>query len=68
MTHDFVLTEDRDGRPIAHRLDCPVIARERALGRPICTLLACERPLPADFNRHACLVTRISRDDMTQQA
>ena len=43
--HDFSLTEGPDGRPLAHRIDCPVVDKHRKAGRMICTLYGCEETL-----------------------
>jgi len=45
---DVALTEDdeRPGRVLAHRPDCPVVARHRKQDRMIMTMFGVELPIP----------------------
>ena len=52
---DLALTEGPNGKAIAHRADCPQVRALAAAGQPVMTMLGCEKPLPADVPRHACL-------------
>jgi len=51
---DIALTEGPDGRPLAHRPDCPVVQQHRAAGRFITTLYDIQGS-PADLACHSCL-------------
>ncbi len=51
---DIALTEGPDGKALAHRLDCPVVAEHREQGRPLATLFGIEE-LPSKVARHECL-------------
>lgn len=52
---DIALTEGEDGRPLAHRPDCPVVTAHRAAGKFIATLFDIRSELPADLAQHSCL-------------
>jgi hypothetical protein len=52
---DIALTEGPDGKPLAHRLDCPMVNRLRAKGHFIATLFDIQAGIPADLARHSCL-------------
>lgn len=55
MSYDYSLTADDDGRPVAHRVNCPVVQRHRREGKPIMTMYECEGPLPDYVRSHDCL-------------
>jgi hypothetical protein len=42
-------------RLVAHRPDCPMVARLRDEGKPLLTMLGCENNLPPDVKRHSCM-------------
>jgi hypothetical protein len=50
---DLALTE-RNGRVMAHRLDCAVVKLHRRQGRQIANLYGCER-MPTDVELCNCL-------------
>lgn len=56
--YDVTLTEDdeRPGKLLAHRPDCPMVSRHRDEDRPLMTMFGCEGPLPFDVRQHECLV------------
>jgi hypothetical protein len=56
MSYDLSLTQDEKGGLLAHRPDCPMVQDHRERDLPICTMLGCEGPLPADIKRHECLL------------
>jgi hypothetical protein len=51
---DLVLTEGPDGTVLAHKLDCPMVQQHRMHGRPLCTMIGCELPLPKNLQWHEC--------------
>lgn len=55
MPVDLTLTEDKDGGVKAHRPDCPEVERHRREGKPLCTMLGCQGPLPDRLRLHECL-------------
>jgi hypothetical protein len=62
MSYDLTLTEGPDGHGAqAHRPDCPVVQAHREQGKPLVTMVGCERPLPPGWNRHECLSEEVCR-------
>ena len=55
MTYDYTLTDDGNGRAMAHRTDCPDARRLAGAGEPVITLFQCQGELPASIKRHSCL-------------
>ena len=57
MSYDVSLALDESGKKlVAHRIDCPDVRHQAdVLEESVITLLGCERPLPADIERHSCM-------------
>ena len=55
MSRDYALVELPDGKVQAHLADCATVRWWAAFGQPVLTMLGCEKPLPADLQRHECL-------------
>jgi hypothetical protein len=55
MTHDYALTDDGNGKVMAHKADCPEARRRADAGEPVITLFQCLGGLPKDIKRHSCL-------------
>jgi hypothetical protein len=52
---DYALTDDGNGKVMAHKADCPYARALADAGEPVITLFQCQTPLPASIKRHECL-------------
>ena len=53
---DYALTDDGNGKVLAHRADCPYARKCAADGEPVMTLFDVQGELPRDVKRHSCLI------------
>jgi hypothetical protein len=53
---DISITEGRDGKPLAHRPDCPEVADARAQGGMVLTMFECAVGVDdLECSKHGCL-------------
>jgi hypothetical protein len=57
--YDIALAEDKFGRTIVHRADCPEVRQLAADGEMVCTMWGCEG-IPDDLPWHDCLKSDIT--------
>jgi hypothetical protein len=61
---DITIGSGPDGRPLAHRPDCPDVAVLRAAGEPLMTLFEVDRVAVREMSRcsrHSCLDPELRR-------